>query len=371
MAEELADAKRQRDEAVELLKATEQVMHTLSANGADGVIEQALERQKRIEMLTLENDRIKQEAAKVKRKQDEKYESLMQQFEALQTTVGFLKTEEQERPQLVAEIARLEKLNTQLQDAVLTHKIRAHEAEEMQKNNGGSSGRSTDKTNHGSPELKLRVKALEDLSGQIQQSLNQAHELNAEKDEQIAQLESLLETFQMDQYSGEGRSSAELEGAMAENRIPQRRLDELGEEVQNTLTLRRQRDDRYVEMETKYNIKTEMADKLAAENDRLKAELVNSQEVSHQAIIKLRKDMEDRPFLVDKRLCVQMLTAYLHASSDTKPEILSRMSDTLGFTKDEREMLGIQKGVLSKRNSQSGKEAIGDQFLDFLLDSTS
>jgi len=123
------------------------------------------------------------------------------------------------------------------------------------------------------------------------------------------------------------------------------------------------RDENYKNMEQRYSEMLELWENHEAEVEKLRNQLRMSDELNGQVIAKLRSDMEDRPFLVDKRLCVQMLTQYFAASVNTKTEILNRMADSLGFSGEEREMLGLKKSLLGL-NKRDGN--FGEAFVDFL-----
>eukprot|EP00397_Hematodinium_sp_SG-2012_P001540 GEMP01001543.1.p1 GENE.GEMP01001543.1~~GEMP01001543.1.p1 ORF type:complete len:1430 (+),score=500.16 GEMP01001543.1:353-4642(+) len=359
LQEELLDAKRQRDEAQNILKSTEDVLSTLMQKGADGVVEEALaskqklEKQMRDAVEELEAEKHKYSA------QAQQYASLLQQFEALQSTSAQLRADAEEKQRLQAEVTRLEHVNNQWQVAAQAQKDKLSDLHDAHAELEG-------KQKHGSydPEMRLRLQEAEQKNRAVAQNLEDVLQLNQEKEAEIEQLQSMLETFKEEQMFGEGRDNAELEVQLSENRELRRRLDELRAQMQKNVEVRQGRDDRYFEMEAevgKLRTETEM---LQPENIRLREELRNAQDVSHQAIAKLRRDMEDRPFLIDKRLCVQMLMQYFSAPYDTRAEILCRMADSLGFTQEDREQLGIKKRVLGRNDRNSGN--FGDAFLDFL-----
>jgi len=356
LSKKCEDLKQERDNALAMLRSTEKVLDTMGADGPEGLVTKALEESKRLEMLEQEKKQAERLHMDELQRQNDKYGSLLQQFDALQDTAAALKNEAGRNSKLAIDLQKAEEVNTQLKDKLAEKK--SHQKESRSHASDDSAV---------SKDFKRRNEDLEKQLRSTHAKLEEAQQAYHDQHSQIEQLENMIETLEADVHNTDGASGAELLGALSDNRQLQRKVDELEKEKASTTKLRRERDERYSEMEMNFNMSRNHLEKMASEVDRMKAELVNAQEVSHQAIYKLRKDMEDRPFLVDKRMCVQMLVAYLNAPKSSNIEILQRMADSLGFTKEERQQLGLERGVFGsgEEGGRSGSQ-LATGFMDFL-----
>ena len=70
---------------------------------------------------------------------------------------------------------------------------------------------------------------------------------------------------------------------------------------------------------------------------------------TEQLIEQVKKEQEDKEYLVDRRMINQFLITYLNKSGDkqTQQNMLQALSKILQFTDKEKEMLGISQSQLN------------------------
>jgi len=103
--------------------------------------------------------------------------------------------------------------------------------------------------------------------------------------------------------------------------------------------------------------------------EALKAENASLNAAVEQCVRKLQERPDESPFMVDKRLVIQMVIALVEQGSTPakQHEIKQRMADSLGFTQVEREQIGVLPKA--QRLSDSARYVVGglaDMFVEFL-----
>ena len=95
---------------------------------------------------------------------------------------------------------------------------------------------------------------------------------------------------------------------------------------------------------------TENLERFQYENQEIKAQ-------TSQLIEQVKKDTQDKEFLVDRRMINQFLITYLSKTSDykTQQDMLTALSKILQFTNAEKQTLGM----LDSEPDQASKRGFG------------
>ena len=103
---------------------------------------------------------------------------------------------------------------------------------------------------------------------------------------------------------------------------------------------------------------TENLERFQYENQEIKAQ-------TSQLIEQVKKDTQDKEFLVDRRMINQFLITYLSKTSDykTQQDMLTALSKILQFTNAEKQTLGM----LDSETDQASKRGFGQSLVSFLM----
>ncbi|KAF4678310.1 hypothetical protein FOL47_000039 [Perkinsus chesapeaki] len=160
----------------------------------------------------------------------------------------------------------------------------------------------------------------------------------------------------------------------------QARLDDaLAEKarMQASLMAEEQKNRKFGEQGEKVLQLTRSLSSVTAERDALKGKVGELERVVDSCLQKLQNEMQDRPYLIDRREVAKAVTAFIEGydAGDEDTSIL-RLTEQLGFTVEERKALGVllskpepapRPSLLDKDNGNGGKpERFGDSFLAFL-----
>ncbi len=111
---------------------------------------------------------------------------------------------------------------------------------------------------------------------------------------------------------------------------------------------------------------------LESENNKLKEQKAEIKRHAEEVLIKVKNDLKDTEFLIDKRIISNFLLKYLDKSSNDKIKsaVLDTLSNFLGFTNEERKKVGLSPstGMNFSGVSQTDKlKDISDNLYNFIL----
>lgn len=295
--------------------------------------------------------------------------SVMTQFESLQTTCTSLTQDSQQKSGLEGQVQELLRMNAQWQQA---HQILMAETDGLRQ-------RATESHRLEAEVVQLRqyeqaVQELQarlvDTEAQLDFRTAELELLQRERKEcsvTIERLESLVESLQESGESQAGQMEAELLERSREAATLRREVED-----------QRRRNEDLVKRQEAASRAAEEAKTLAAERDALQAALQSAQQeqaqlrgVLDRCLQRMEKEGQERPHLVDKRMVTQMVAAYLEQRDHPKQqqEIMSRMADLLGFTTQEREQVGLasrRKSLIEHQDEPEDLEDFAKLFVNFL-----
>ena len=113
---------------------------------------------------------------------------------------------------------------------------------------------------------------------------------------------------------------------------------------------------------------------LEIENKHLKEQKEKMKKYSEEILNKVKNDLKDTEFLVDKRMISNILMKYFDTSSNEKLKfsMLDVLANFMGFTNDERKKIGLNQsstaGLQNKTNERDDKlKSLSDDLYDFIL----
>lgn len=119
---------------------------------------------------------------------------------------------------------------------------------------------------------------------------------------------------------------------------------------------------------------------ITAEREALKGRVAELEKVVNSCLQKLQNEMQDRPYLIDRREVARAVIAFVRACDAGEVEeetAIQRLTEQLGFTVEERQALGSAElpqadgprpSLLNRAagNGDDKRERFGDSFLAFL-----
>ncbi|KAF4752907.1 hypothetical protein FOZ62_025114 [Perkinsus olseni] len=159
----------------------------------------------------------------------------------------------------------------------------------------------------------------------------------------------------------------------------QARLDEaLADKarIQAALVAEEQKSRKFQEQGEKVLDLTRSLGSVTAERDTLRSRVGELEKVVNSCLQKLQKELQDRPYLIDRREVARAVTAFIQGCDVGDEEsAVQRLTEQLGFTVEERKALGPalaeaeapRPSLLKRAAGQEDKrERFGDSFLAFL-----
>ena len=122
-------------------------------------------------------------------------------------------------------------------------------------------------------------------------------------------------------------------------------------------------------------ITNELNDRLSnleAENLKLKEQKLEIKKHAEEVLIKVRNDLKDTEYLIDKRIISSFLFKYLDKNNNEKirQAVLDTLSNFLGFSNEERKKIGLNPttvNVTITSNQNDKLKDISDDLYNFIL----
>ena len=153
-----------------------------------------------------------------------------------------------------------------------------------------------------------------------------------------------------------------------------KQLFELNSEVENfTENIRIQEDHKNSEKNNKFEELDKQITDLELENKYLKEQKDKMKKYSEEILLKVKNDLKDTEFLIDKRMISNILIKYFDKNTNDKIKsaLLDTLANFMGFNNEERAQLGIyynnSAGVNNENNKNDKLKDLSDELYNFIL----
>ena len=153
-----------------------------------------------------------------------------------------------------------------------------------------------------------------------------------------------------------------------------KQLFELNSEVENfTENIRIQEDHKNSEKNNKFEELDKQITDLELENKYLKEQKDKMKKYSEEILLKVKNDLKDTEFLIDKRMISNILIKYFDKNTNDKIKsaLLDTLANFMGFNNEERAQLGLyynnSAGVNNENNKNDKLKDLSDELYNFIL----
>jgi chromosome segregation ATPase len=124
----------------------------------------------------------------------------------------------------------------------------------------------------------------------------------------------------------------------------------------------------------KYEEMEKLVTDMEIENKHLKEQKEKMKKYSEEILIKVKNDLKDTEFMIDKRMISNILIKYFEQglNSSIKISLLDTLANFMGFNNDERRKIGLsasnnQKMITSQSGANDKLKNLSDELYDFIL----
>ena len=153
-----------------------------------------------------------------------------------------------------------------------------------------------------------------------------------------------------------------------------KQLFELNSEVENfTENIRIQEDHKNSEKNNKFEELDKQITDLELENKYLKEQKDKMKKYSEEILLKVKNDLKDTEFLIDKRMISNILIKYFDKNTNDKIKsaLLDTLANFMGFNNEERAQLGLyynNSACVNNENNKNDKlKDLSDELYNFIL----